>query len=114
MWSAAEKAEPAIRDWVTKKITEDVARLRQQVHGKFHLAALAIPKQQTLFQPVRGVNLLARSVNRLPPRQPHPTSPSFLRNLNCGSVPRTWQAKPYSSYQRLASASRLMNYASTD
>ena len=34
MWSAAENSEPAIRTWVIKKITDDIARLKQQVQGK--------------------------------------------------------------------------------
>jgi len=51
IWSAAETAEPPVRDWVTKKITEDVVRLKQQVDGKLRLAALVLPKQQKLFLP---------------------------------------------------------------
>ncbi len=34
MWAEVEKTEPPVRDWVTKKITEDILRLKQQVQGK--------------------------------------------------------------------------------
>ena len=53
IWSAAEKAEPPVGDWVTKKITEGVVRLKQQVEGRLRLAAITLPKQQTLFQPAK-------------------------------------------------------------
>ena len=39
MWDAAEKAEPPVREWVTKKIIEGIARLKQQTDGKLRLAA---------------------------------------------------------------------------
>jgi DNA repair protein RadC len=53
IWAEAEKADPPVRDWVTKKITEGILRLRQQVQGRLRLATLAIPRQQTFFQPER-------------------------------------------------------------
>ena len=53
MWTEAQRAEPPVRDWVTKKITEDILRLKQQVQGKIRLATLSLPRQQTLFQPKR-------------------------------------------------------------
>lgn len=52
IWSAADKAEPPVRDWVTKKITEGIERLRQQVDGKLRLAAIVVPKQQPIVAPV--------------------------------------------------------------
>ena len=51
IWAAAENAEPAMRTWVIKKITDDIARLKQQVQGKLRLASFALPQQQTLFRP---------------------------------------------------------------
>ena len=78
IWSAAEKAEPPVRGWATKKITEGVERLRQQVDGKLRLAALALPKQQTLFQPVPELETTRPKRKAIKaPTLPPPEAPRF-------------------------------------
>jgi DNA repair protein RadC len=51
MWDAAEKAEPPVREWVTKKVVEGIARLKKQTDEKLRLASNTTARQQPLFAP---------------------------------------------------------------
>jgi|LSQX01.3.fsa_nt_gb DNA repair protein RadC len=49
MWAATEEADPAVRQWVRKKIAEGITRLKKQTDVKLRLASITTQRQSPLF-----------------------------------------------------------------